>query len=269
MKTVKEKIPAFNFIRAICAVGIVINHYSIEAENAALQRFMYTFPNGAGSVGYTLVTVFLIISGALLYYNHETVSSARIFYASRCRAIFPSYYIAYLLASAGTLIFKRTFYADKSIATFPLTLIGMDGYFAGSIRTYRLVGEWFVGAIIIAYLFYPLILKALKKYELFTVASGIVVFFVLLDWRMLAQHPFRNVVSILTSFAFGILITRYKLYKSSEMTLWGGGSTRFSMPFPQRHGHELVRAYRGIGVILHAVWSRKRYYALSFSGKNL
>ena len=71
----KEKIVELDFIRAVCAVGIVCNHFTIESKNN-LQKVFYTYPSGMGSVGYTLVTVFFLLSGAVLYYNyHEKMES--------------------------------------------------------------------------------------------------------------------------------------------------------------------------------------------------
>lgn len=59
----KERIRELDFIRAVCTLGIIINHFTISIENSHLQRLFYTYPSGCGSVGYTLVTVFFILSG--------------------------------------------------------------------------------------------------------------------------------------------------------------------------------------------------------------
>jgi peptidoglycan/LPS O-acetylase OafA/YrhL len=59
----KERINEFDFVRAVCTLGIIMNHFTISIENNNLQRLFYTYPNGYGSVGYTLVTVFFILSG--------------------------------------------------------------------------------------------------------------------------------------------------------------------------------------------------------------
>lgn len=204
-----KKILAFDFVRTICAIGIIINHYCIESQDSVLQRFFVTFGSGEGSVGYTLVTVFLIISGALLYYNHPSIDSTRNFYISRFKTIFPSYYITWLIAAAGAIVFNRTFFKNP-IYTFPLTIIGMDGYLAGLFPTWRLIGEWFIGAIVIVYLLYPLILSAINKkcIEFSLIIS--LLFLITDNWSMLGQNPYRNIFSLLLSFVLGILIIKYK-----------------------------------------------------------
>lgn len=217
----KNRIPAFDFVRAICAVGIIANHYSIESQNVNLQSVMSTFICGNGSVGYTLVTVFLIISGALLYYNHQSVNSIRKFYLSRARAILPSYYITYLFAAAGAFVFNHSFFTRQPFYTFPLTLIGMDGYFAGIIPTWRLIGEWFVGAVIILYIAYPFILKGINKNEILLSLSAVTLFFLAVDWHMLEQNPFRNIFSLLITFVFGMLISKCGVADKPGLGIWG------------------------------------------------
>ena len=62
----KERINEFDFVRAVCTLGIIMNHFTISIENNNLQRLFYTYPNGYGSVGYTLVTVFFCRGGVTL-----------------------------------------------------------------------------------------------------------------------------------------------------------------------------------------------------------
>lgn len=217
----KNKIPAYDFVRAVCAVGIITNHYSIESQNVNLQNFLSTFICGKGSVGYTLVTVFLIISGALLYYNHSSVNSIRKFYLSRAKAILPSYYITYLFAAAGAFVFNRTFFTRQPFYTFPLTLIGMDGYFSGIIPTWRLIGEWFVGAVIILYIAYPFILKGIEKNEMLLSLSAVTLFFLTTGWYMLDQNPFRNIFSLMITFVFGMLISKHGIADKQGAGIWG------------------------------------------------
>jgi hypothetical protein len=56
------------------------------------------------------------------------------------------------VASAGKL-----FYLDIPKWRLVLSFIGMDGYVAWTAPTYFITGEWFLGAILIAYAAYPLL----------------------------------------------------------------------------------------------------------------
>ena len=99
----RERIPAFNFIRAACAIGIIFNHFTIDSQNA-MERIFDKYPNGGGSVGYSIVTVFFIISGALLYYNHQGELSAKEFYRKRWKTIFPLFYFTYVAIFVGCFL---------------------------------------------------------------------------------------------------------------------------------------------------------------------
>ena len=46
----KERINEFDFVRAVCTLGIIMNHFTISIENNNLQRLFYTYPNGYGSL---------------------------------------------------------------------------------------------------------------------------------------------------------------------------------------------------------------------------
>ena len=207
----KEKIPAFDFVRALCAICIIINHYSIESNVPFLKKYFYTFASGEGSFGYTLVTIFIIISGALLFYNHENIESTRKFFSSRFISIFPSYYVTWIFAAVGALLFNRSIFRNP-IYTFPLTLIGMDGYLANTLPTWRLIGEWFIGAIVVLYLLYPFILLAIKKATFIFALTAMYCFLLSINWAMLEQNPYRNIFSLIFSFVIGMLFIKYKDY---------------------------------------------------------
>ena len=44
-----------------------------------------------------------------------------------------------------------------------LSEIGMDKYFGYKLLTYGIVGEWFLGSIIIIYIIYPILLLVINK----------------------------------------------------------------------------------------------------------
>lgn len=77
------------------------------------------------------------------------------YYKKRFLAIFPLFWLAYLFA------FLEHFYHSKSMPnvpkiTFLLTVIGMDGYLYDYVKNFYMIGEWFLGAIIILYILFPL-----------------------------------------------------------------------------------------------------------------
>ena len=109
------------------------------------------------------VTSFFCISGAVLYYNYPKIISLKSFYYKRWKSILLPYYICFLyFFSRNVFRFHKFFYQGDWPKIF-LSMIGLDGYLAYKIKTYYLVGEWFLGAIIIIYAIYPILLFITNK----------------------------------------------------------------------------------------------------------
>ncbi len=205
----KKRIPSLDFVRLMCTLGIIANHFAISSGNALMKKLLYTYPNGYGSVGYTFVTVFFLLSGGVLYYSNKRPVSVRKFLFKRWKAIFPSYYIAFALAMIVFLLFNKSFFTGKRLSSLVFTFFGMDGYLANVIPTWEVIGEWFIGALIICYLLYPLIAYMLEKEEILTFAVLLGLYALTLNWDMLNQNAFRNVFSCMVSFTAGIILMRH------------------------------------------------------------
>lgn len=98
----------------------------------------------------------------------------------------------------------------------------MDGYAGAQFDTWYLIGEWFLGAIILLYILYPLLSFLAKKYEKCTSVLLALLFLLFLNWRMLSQNEFRNLFSCMFSFWLGIMIEKHKLYE--RRSLWIGSA---------------------------------------------
>ena len=256
----KKKIPAFNFIRAICALGIIFYHFIADGKCRSLDPVLKTFPNGSGTVGYELVTVFFIISGTLLYYNHRSIQSVGEFYKKRWLNIFPAFYCAYFIFFLLRM-FKGTFVKGKSILLFPLTLFGFDGYLAAftGFRDWYILGEWFLGAIIVCYIMYPFILKLLERYELETYTVVFFLFFVFIDTSFLKQDSFRNISSCICSFVLGIIISRYSLYEKQSSFVISIIVLIAVYLFPMHQNENLINHMAGVSL----------FFVLFFIGKKI
>ena len=62
----RERDLSIDFMRAFCAVGIIAFHFFCHTEEHQTRLF-YEFANG--SFGNTIVNMFFLISGAMLYGN--------------------------------------------------------------------------------------------------------------------------------------------------------------------------------------------------------
>ena len=86
---------SFNFIRAVCALGIIVFHFSCHISDT-LYRPLFITQNFAW--GNCLVSTFFLLSGLLIYRNNRTVPSLGKFYIKRVKSIFPSFYLAFFIA---------------------------------------------------------------------------------------------------------------------------------------------------------------------------
>ena len=219
MKTLgpKPKILPIIFVRAICCMGIVIFHYFCHSKG----NFKLFYVTANSSFGFIFVTSFFCISGVVLYHNYPKIKSIKSFYFKRWKNIFPSFYICYIYfffrisLSSHKLVFKGQWYK------FLISLIGLDGYLSYKIKTFYLVGDWFLGAIIIIYALYPLLLKMILKTN-FIINNIFICFFYCIMYK---THYFiisrkYNIITCITSFYFGIETIRFrKFYLENKIIL--------------------------------------------------
>lgn len=160
----KKHFHQIDFIRTVCCIGIILYHFSCHTAS----NFKPLYETINSNIGGIIVTVFFIVSGFVLYHNNQEIKSLKEYYYKRFKSIFPSFYICWLIFYIINVIKVRTpFYAGNPLKLL-LTLIGEDGYTQLRIVNYYTVGEWFLGALIIVYAVYPLLLKVFKKNDFLT-----------------------------------------------------------------------------------------------------
>lgn len=167
----KSRIPEFDFIRVLAMFWVVTYHFGMEYRNPVsstpLLNFFCVTPNF--DFGNVAVTLFLMLSGALLYrkYKSDGIHNLRKFYVGRARTIYPAFWVVNLYV---ILAMARHWISDGSpfFAGHPLklllTITGLDGYLQMfGVRSYYFCGEWFIGAILLLYLLFPLLAFAYTK----------------------------------------------------------------------------------------------------------
>lgn len=152
-----------DLIRAIAAVLIVITHYN----NPFLQSHPVFINEPFGIyIGNLGVSLFLIISGAALMYNHGGVKKLELksFYWKRFKTLYPMFWIAFIVANA--FLFLRAGgnpHPGVPKENIIFSILGVDGLLANAaIPTFYTLGEWFLGFIIIFYLVFPLLRWGVK-----------------------------------------------------------------------------------------------------------
>ena len=117
------------------------------------------------------VGLFFMISGAGLTLRTERRGSLdpAEFYRSRFLQLLVPFYIVYGVYALFRLIRTRgAVFAGIPAWRFAFTLLGMDEYVnMTGLRTFSLgIGEWFLGALVMMYLLFPLLYTCMKRWKL-------------------------------------------------------------------------------------------------------
>ena len=125
------------------------------------------------NLGMIACALFIFISGATLALSKRE-EGVFTFYKKRLVRVLIPFYIAYIICFIIRVFNNGTVHIFGGVPKwkFIFTIIGLDEYLnACGIPTHTLgVGEWFLGCIILCYIFYPLIKYLHKKYPIATFA---------------------------------------------------------------------------------------------------
>ena len=206
MEKKRQRLYGFDFVRVICTLGIFMFHFAVESGST----FYGFYRHANGGWGGIFNSMFFILSGAMIYYNNDDVKNLGRFYLKRWLAIFPAFYLAWLyfyiknVRALGSLFYMGN---RKSLL---LTLFAQDGYLGFLGPNYYLVGEWFLGAIVIIYLLYPLLVKIFNKFPLITTAVLCAGWIWVYNTDIFPMLPPQNLITCLFAFELGMLIMRFR-----------------------------------------------------------
>lgn len=223
----KERRNEFDLIRAVSMLVIVFFHYCYAFIQYGVGGDPVCFMlHNNGTWGALFVSMFFMLSGASLYYNWEDrmksftgKNGVASFYLKRFISIFPMFYIGWFICYVMIVIsFDFLFNWGGPYIKLLYTLFGMDGYFLYKGLNYYTIGEWFLGAIIMLYILYPLLQWGMKKCPVFFTVLIYGLFFINVFRRSIPiLAPYNawveisdniNIVTCLFSFWTGMLLVR-------------------------------------------------------------
>lgn len=165
------------------------------------------------------VSLFFMISGAglTLQMNRKSGAEGRIsvwkdYYAGRFFQIMIPFYVSWLLYAVWKL--KETHgavFAGIPLWRLAFTVCGIDEYVnMTGFRTFTLgIGEWFLGALILIYLIFPLLYTCLRRWELPAVLIS-AAYYILLILNYHSSVPWHlNVFVKIFEFIFGMVIAMH------------------------------------------------------------
>ncbi|WP_190973799.1 acyltransferase family protein [Bifidobacterium reuteri] len=201
-----------DFIRALAAVLIVITHFN---NPFMLPRPIFMYEPFGIYVGGLGVSLFLIISGAALMYNHGEAEKLDLksFYWKRFKTLYPMFWIAFIVANA--FLFLRSHgnpYPSVPIRNIVFSILGVDGMVANtSIPTFYTLGEWFLGFIVIFYMVFPLLRWGVRNHPVLSLVVILVLYVatLLINFSLDGLPKAMLLTTRLPELAFGMYFTQY------------------------------------------------------------
>lgn len=225
LKNRKERLTCFDLIRVFSCICVLLVHFNATVSGYNAGVFIYPnsiFTNylfgGRYYVGDIGVSLFFMLSGASLMYTWRQERITK-FYIRRFRSIYPMFWIAWFVATAvDFLSYKGLNSGDILYMLF--SVLGLDGYLCSQglipFDFYKL-GEWFLGCIIILYLIYPLIRKAVDTFPLpvMIIAIGLYTACVRMTSEIGSWHFFLRIPEMM----MGILFVKYRVWERRRLLL--------------------------------------------------
>lgn len=229
----RERIVSFDLIRTVAALAVFTYHFSLASGSGVFPVSFLSLKDGLGFVS---VSIFFMLSGASLYYSYadridfKDPKGLRSYFVKRASAIYPPFYLVFFtLYILRALKYKSFFYLGKKLV-FLLSLAGLDGYFSYETETYYLVGEWFLGAVIILYVLFPLIVSLMRRNAAALYAAVVMLYLLTINRRMLSPAEDANIFSCLVSFVTGMLFIHAQRNEKVK-----GENTRSGIDTPGTH----------------------------------
>ncbi|MCR5580065.1 MAG: acyltransferase [Pseudobutyrivibrio sp.] len=209
----RAKYYSMNWMRVLAFVFIIVYHYMVELElrgNYNFHESSIYYMNNNFHIAILGVSMFFMISGAGLMLSSRKHWDIKEFYRKRFTKLLIPFYIVELIA----LLFTYSFHSDW-IAGFTFynkrylifNLLGMDGYFEQYMDTFSLhVGEWFLGALIMLYVVFPIFRYFMEKNRYITIVVATIYYLVLVYSNIIPESPWTNVFVKAYDFILGMFL---------------------------------------------------------------
>jgi len=226
---------ARNFIYGFAIIWIMFFHCGLSPSTNFLTDI-----KSHGNCG---VEIFFLLSGICLYYSYAKNKDTLEFYKRRAKRLFPPYIIIY-----GIVFICFDLIATFNIGQFLLDITMLDFWLHGLGRV-----PWFMNAIIVFYLLYPLIYKVIFNEKKTKKILGIITLILISITVIILIVKFAPHIRIFAAripiFIIGCFAGKY-VYENRSVKLW--------------HILLLILLLIGTGVLFHFTpkiwWTRNLYY---------
>lgn len=211
----KERLKYVDLLKVMAMIPVLVHHWkdAIVVAGANVKRDIIpdtVFNTYLGPYG---VAIFFILSGLSLMYTYDGKLDLKKYFVNRFKGIFPMFWLAYLIVffirfslSAGTY--------NYGLERWKLiwTITGMDGYFNLFDTNWYILGEWFLGCLILLYILFPVLKIGIEKKPIIT---GVVILAIYLTAQLWYKYlncpiPIDNFFLFrIPEFAFGMYFIKY------------------------------------------------------------
>lgn len=208
IKASKKRYFAYDLMRAAAMILIVFYHMNCEWSARLMDSPLVVTKIGAqGYLGWQGVSLFILVSGAAQCISYERCSDLKTYYKKRWWSIFPSFYLAYFVCylmggfGGGVKLFDLSFL---------WTLTGLDGYVSlFGIQNHYLVGEWFIGMILVLYIVFPALYALIVRFPKPTLIAAILYYLVMVQLLGNTGRVDKDILLNVVVFLAGIYLYRY------------------------------------------------------------
>lgn len=203
-----SRIHSMDFVRAISVFAIIVFHLFIDSGYSSHMNWLYT------KLGHYGVSFFIIASGGAIYGSIKKGFDLTSFYKKRAASILPAFWVSYIFWLVFILLKHGYVSLGSDWKLLALTATGLDGWLYNRYPNYALVGEWFIGFILVMYLIFPALVPVIKRSKWMTL--GVCVLISITSFHLngsLVRHfpfwnpdPMWNPTTRLAEFAFGIIL---------------------------------------------------------------
>lgn len=206
----KERLFYLDVIRALSILLIVAYHFCVRLDLFHIASISFLLDNDSYSLGMVEVRLFFIISGVALMYTYMDTIDIKTFYKKRFLNIYPMYWLAYIGAFIAYYLLLKAPIPHAAPFSFVFTILGIDNYVMDFFPTFYLLGEWFLGVIIVFYIVFPLLRKLVNRYPIQLFVVMLMIVLVLAVYNPFVLKPaHRSILVSLFSCVLGMLFIKY------------------------------------------------------------
>ena len=167
-----KRIKHFDVVRVICFILIIYYHMIAQLPLNGICSHEVIYPlvaNANMQIGTFAVAVFFMISGASLMYTTKDKLELGTFYLKRyIRLLIPFYVVTFMYYIVNVIRvrdFAGVYVGGIPVWRWIFTIFGMDEWVSmhGIVTFSRGIGEWFLGALVILSLVFPLLRYLMLK----------------------------------------------------------------------------------------------------------